>query len=163
MDARRSRPATPPAIVSFRVVALAVGPTGCDGDMVLVPAGEFTMGSGLHADEPPHTVYLDDDWTRPSARPEASQPEDPRAAPTRTSPRRYSRAMRPETAPRQISTRIVRSGALSAENDDWPDTSPEERIEAVWDLTLACLGWSADEPGEPRLQRSHSRVQRQRR
>jgi len=39
-------------------------------------------------------------------------------------------------------------------------TTPEERINAVWELTLLCLAWQGDQTVEPRLQRSVSRVQR---
>ena len=43
---------------------------------------------------------------------------------------------------------------------DWSGTTPEERIEAVWELTQLCLAWEQAKAGEPRLQRSVSRVQR---
>ncbi len=44
-----------------------------------------------------------------------------------------------------------------------PSTSAmEERIEAVWTLTLACLAWRPDGEREPRLDRSVARVIRPR-
>lgn len=46
---------------------------------------------------------------------------------------------------------------------DWKGSTPEERIDAVWDLTLLCLAWKQDVVVEPRLQRSISRVERPRR
>jgi hypothetical protein len=64
---------------------------------------------------------------------------------------------------KHISSRLVRPGE-SARNDEATElTTPEERIEAVWELTLLCLAWQGDQTGEPRLQRSVSRVQRSQR
>lgn len=40
-------------------VAMAADPPGGDKDMVLIPKGEFTMGSSEHSDEAKHQVVLD--------------------------------------------------------------------------------------------------------
>ncbi|MEE8587475.1 MAG: HepT-like ribonuclease domain-containing protein [Acidobacteriota bacterium] len=60
---------------------------------------------------------------------------------------------------RMITARIVRPGEASASEEDWLDCSVEERLEAVWTLTKICHAWTGS-AGEPRLQRSISRVQR---
>ena len=36
----------------------------------------------------------------------------------------------------------------------WRNTTADQRLEAVWDLTLEYLAWTAPHGGEPRLQRS---------
>ena len=59
-----------------------------------------------------------------------------------------------------VTSRVIRNGDLSPEANEWEQFTPEERIEAVWELTLLCLAWRGEQPGEPRLQRSISRVQR---
>ena len=61
---------------------------------------------------------------------------------------------------RVITTRIRRPGDPGPEEDEWAGTTVEERIEAVWQLTLECLAWQGQEADEPRLQRSVVRVQR---
>jgi hypothetical protein len=61
---------------------------------------------------------------------------------------------------RQVTTRVIRPGESPPEERDWLEATPEERIEAVWTLTKACLGWEGQEADEPRLERSVSRVQR---
>ena len=59
-----------------------------------------------------------------------------------------------------ITARVIRPGDSVLE-DEAPDlTTTEERIDAVWELTLLCLAWQGDQTGEPRLQRSVSKVQR---
>jgi len=65
--------------------------------------------------------------------------------------------------PRNIITRVIRKGDRPPKEPDWRETTPEERIEAVWELTLQCLAWRQGAAGEPRLQRSVIRVQRKRR
>lgn len=68
-----------------------------------------------------------------------------------------------ESSPRRVvTTRVLRRGDPQPTDRDWEGTTPEERIEAVWQLTLLCLAWGEDRAGEPRLQRSVSRVQRRR-
>ena len=42
----------------------------------------------------------------------------------------------------------------------WVGTSVQERLEALWDLTLDYLTWTAPDGGEPRLQRSVCVVER---
>ena len=62
----------------------------------------------------------------------------------------------------EVWTRVIRDGS-EPDDDNWRDSSPEERIEAVWILTKLCYTWNTDEVDEPRLQRSITRVQRGRR
>lgn len=65
---------------------------------------------------------------------------------------------------KNITSRVVRPGEpLLPEEQGWANTTPEERINAVWELTLLCLAWQKGQTGEPRLQRSISRIQRPRR
>lgn len=54
---------------------------------------------------------------------------------------------------------VVRPGEMAVEEAPHLAT-PSERIEAVWELTRLCMAWTEDASGEPRLQRSVSRVQR---
>lgn len=65
---------------------------------------------------------------------------------------------------RDIQTRVLRRGNVSTETPDldWLEYTPAERIEAVWTLTKACMAWGGEIDGEPRLQRSVSRIQRSR-
>lgn len=63
----------------------------------------------------------------------------------------------------QMSVRVIRNGQLEPLDDDWPGTSAEERIEAVWTLTRLCLGWNDESSSEPRLQRTVTRLQRKQR
>ncbi|WP_434044444.1 MULTISPECIES: hypothetical protein [Sorangium] len=44
--------------------------------------------------------------------------------------------------------------ASADEQEHPPWSTMEERIAAVWDLTLECLAWSDPDAHEPRLQRS---------
>ncbi len=59
-------------------------------------------------------------------------------------------------------TRVIRmnedDGAL--DRAAWQGSTMEERIAAVWELTLECLAWSDPDAGEPRLQRSVCRIER---
>ena len=59
-----------------------------------------------------------------------------------------------------MTARVIRPGDPPSDDADWEAATPEERINAVWDLTLLCLAWQGDQISEPRLQRSVSRVQR---
>ena len=59
---------------------------------------------------------------------------------------------------RMMRTRVIRGGVVPSGTADWEGTTPEERINAVWELTRLCLAWSGS--GEPRLQRSVCRIQR---
>jgi len=60
---------------------------------------------------------------------------------------------------RRAVSRVIRPGAQVPGDWEWENSTPEERIDAVWELTLLCLAWGND-CGEPRLQRSAGRVQR---
>ena len=71
--------------------------------------------------------------------------------------------MEPASPRSDVTSRIIRKGDPLPEERDWEGSTPEERINAVWDLTLLCLAWNSDQAGEPRLQRSISRIQRPRR
>lgn len=62
-----------------------------------------------------------------------------------------------EAARRRISVRKARLHDAEPRYD-WRERTPEERIEAFWQLTLTCLAWEGT--GEPRLQRSVSRILR---
>jgi hypothetical protein len=55
---------------------------------------------------------------------------------------------------KKITSRIIRPGDPVPDQQDWRSATPEERMNAVWDLTLLC------QVDEPRLQRSISRIQR---
>ncbi|XXT20091.1 hypothetical protein WME94_00810 [Sorangium sp. So ce429] len=63
---------------------------------------------------------------------------------------------------RQATTRVIRLGDDDGAFDRvaWQGSTMEERIAAVWDLTLECMAWSDPDAGEPRLQRSVCRVER---
>lgn len=67
-------------------------------------------------------------------------------------------------ARRAVATgRLATLSSSSEPNDEsWREMTMEERIAAVWELTLQCDAWSRDGDHEPRLQRSVSRVQRSR-
>jgi hypothetical protein len=68
--------------------------------------------------------------------------------------------MKSPDSSRHIEARVVRSGARPKDTWEWEGTTPEDRIEAVWELTLLCLAWKGNGFDEPRLQRSVVRVQR---
>jgi hypothetical protein len=60
-----------------------------------------------------------------------------------------------------VVARVLRGGTqLSDDDDDWKDSTPAERLSAVWEITRQCLQWNRTETDEPRLQRSVGRVQR---
>ena len=60
-------------------------------------------------------------------------------------------------------TRVIRASECAPAK--WTDdvSTPESRMEAVWDLTLMCLAWRRGPVSELRLQRSVVRIQRARR
>lgn len=64
---------------------------------------------------------------------------------------------------RVITGRVVREGFEEEPDQEWLNRTPAERIEGVWSLTRLCMDWFDQQSGEPRLQRSVSRVQRPRR
>ncbi len=51
----------------------------------------------------------------------------------------------------------------SFDREFWSNTTPSERLEAVWGLVLEYLALRDPDAGEPRLQRSVCRVERRRR
>ena len=51
----------------------------------------------------------------------------------------------------------------ASETNEWAQHSMEERIAAVWEITLASLAWGSSDASEPRLQRSVCRIERGRR
>jgi hypothetical protein len=69
--------------------------------------------------------------------------------------------MSPEERRRQGTSRVVR---LHDQGDLDPnlveETSSQERMEALWDLTLEYLAWTHPDERESRLQRSVCRVER---
>ena len=68
--------------------------------------------------------------------------------------------MRETARNERVQVRVIRDEPDSQLNDDWADSSPEERIEAVWMLTKICLGWNNVTTDEPRLQRTVTSLQR---
>jgi hypothetical protein len=58
------------------------------------------------------------------------------------------------------SVALQRPGDEAEERDEWLSCTPEQRLAAVWKLTVACLGWNAEGNVEPRLQRSVVHIQR---
>ena len=64
------------------------------------------------------------------------------------------------TKRKAMTTRVIRPGDGVPELGGWDNASPEERMNAVWELTLLCLAWQSNHGREPRLQRSASRIQR---
>ena len=61
---------------------------------------------------------------------------------------------------RQMTVRVIRDGQPEPPDNEWPMTSAEERIEAVWTLTKLCMAWNEQSDFEPRLQRTITRLQR---
>lgn len=69
---------------------------------------------------------------------------------------RYNKVM---SVHRHMTSRIIRPGQSEPADTSWTKMSTEERIDAVWQLTLLCWYWNRDDTKEPRLQRTISRVQ----
>jgi hypothetical protein len=65
--------------------------------------------------------------------------------------------MRKASPTKEMSTKIIRNGQAEPSDDGWENSSPEERIEAVWILTRLCLAWNNQLTDEPRLQRNITR------
>jgi len=61
---------------------------------------------------------------------------------------------------KKITSRIIRPGDPVPDEQYWDNATPEERMNAVWELTLLCLAWQPNQADEPRLQRAISRIQR---
>ena len=69
--------------------------------------------------------------------------------------------MLPEERRKQGTSRISRlHEADSREMDPFVGSTPQARMEALWDLTLEYLAWIQPNEREPRLQRSICRVER---
>ena len=68
--------------------------------------------------------------------------------------------MSPPAEHKKITSRIIRPGDPVPDEQYWDNATPEERMNAVWELTLLCLAWQPNQAHEPRLQRSISRIQR---
>ena len=62
-----------------------------------------------------------------------------------------------------LKTRVFRDGASPSGEADWSSYTPGERMNAVWDLTRACLAWQVEDPSALRLDKSVTRVIRARR
>jgi hypothetical protein len=54
---------------------------------------------------------------------------------------------------KKITGRVIRNTQPERRDDEWTDSSPEDRIEAVWTLTNLCFAWDQNFPRELRLQR----------
>ena len=61
-------------------------------------------------------------------------------------------------------TRVIRMQENDGDLDreQWRGSTMDERIAAVWELTLECLAWKEPNADEPRLQRSVCRIERRR-
>lgn len=61
-----------------------------------------------------------------------------------------------------VTSRVIRPGEPEpADMDsDWMAMTPEQRIDAVWTLTKACMAWNTEGDDEPRLQRSVVHIKR---
>jgi len=70
--------------------------------------------------------------------------------------------MTPHERRLQGTSRVIAMGADDGAFDRaaWAATSTQERMEALWDLTLDYLAWTNPDGGEPRLQRSVCVVER---
>lgn len=69
--------------------------------------------------------------------------------------------MSEELKPRRVVTgRVIPPGEPEPEDDEWRSMTPEERIEMVWTLTLAAMGWNRESAEELRLDRSAVRIVR---
>ncbi len=59
-----------------------------------------------------------------------------------------------------ITGRVFRAGQTPPSDTAWADSTPEERIQAVWMLTVLCMAWNQDDFIEPRLDKPVVRIQR---
>jgi len=50
---------------------------------------------------------------------------------------------------RHITSRIIRKGDPQPEEQEWANTTPEERMNAVWELTRLRMAWQLDQTDEP--------------
>jgi len=72
----------------------------------------------------------------------------------------YNSRMLEPSRRQKLKVRVIRDGQPEPLSNDWIGTTPEERIETVWELTKLCIAWKNDLTGEPRLQRTVTRLQR---
>ncbi len=79
---------------------------------------------------------------------------------SRTSGAWYNWFMFEVSPPKEMFVRIIRDGQAEPIDDERDNSSPEERIEAVWTLTRLCLAWNNQLTNEPRLQRTITCLQR---
>lgn len=65
-------------------------------------------------------------------------------------------------APRrkEMTVRTIRNGEAEPREEEWKNSTPEERIEAVWILTKLCLSWNNQTSDDLRLQRTVTSLQR---
>jgi hypothetical protein len=69
--------------------------------------------------------------------------------------------MLPEERRRQGTSRIVRlHDERNQEDENMIPSSPQARMEALWDFTLEYLTWTQPNERESRLQRSVCRIER---
>ena len=69
--------------------------------------------------------------------------------------------MLPEERRRQGTSKIVRLHEFEPSGLDlYPGSTPQARMEALWDLSLEYLSWIHPNEREPRLQRSICHVER---
>lgn len=59
---------------------------------------------------------------------------------------------------KSITSRVIRPGVKFEDESYWDTATPEERINAVWELTRFCYFWQTGDTEEPRLQKSITRV-----
>jgi hypothetical protein len=60
-----------------------------------------------------------------------------------------------------ITSRIIRPGKPLPSEEYWDKATPEERMNAVWELTRLCLFWKVGDIAESRLNKQITRVIRQ--
>lgn len=75
----------------------------------------------------------------------------------------YNCAMSNASRRKDILVKTIRQGEPDSRENEWHNSSPEERIEAVWTLTKLCLAWNNHLPNDLRLQRTVTNLQRSRR
>jgi hypothetical protein len=57
---------------------------------------------------------------------------------------------------------VIHKGTPEPLDDEWTKMTPEERIDAVWTLTKACMGWDREGTEEPRLRKDVVHITRRR-
>ena len=61
----------------------------------------------------------------------------------------YNATMTSPFVHRHITSRIIRKGDPQPEEQEWANTTPEERMNAVWELTRLRMAWQLDQTDEP--------------